>query len=153
MTLKGFWSSKERLAIHCKTEEQAKIFCEASDKLDKTWCTKESYLDQNNWNEYKSKTCYSNNGEYCSEFWYQEHNYKIINFEDINFNPILITQIKYIAVKDNTVLTLAGFKPLNTVAQIKLYPAPCTAKADLEKIYGTYEGVKFIKVKVSIYEV
>lgn len=153
MTIKEFWESKEKLAIHCKTLEEAKIFCKESYKLGKKWRSGTSYLGCINWNKYKTETCYDNGGRFCSKSWHQKNCYEVINFEDIDFNVILITQTKYIAVKDNTVLTLGGFKPLNTDAQVKLYPAPSTAKADLEKTYGTYEGVKFVKVKVSIDEV
>ena len=153
MTIKEFWDSEEFLIINCKTIEQAIIFCKASNKLRKRWNNGEKYIDDYSWNRYEEDTCYNNRNTYSFKSWYQENGYKILNFEDINFNVILITQPKYIAVKDNTVLTLGGFKPLNTDAQIKLYPAPCTAKADLEKTYGTYEGVKFVRVKVSIEEV
>ena len=153
MTIKEFWDSQEKLVINCKTRTQANIFCQESDKLGKKWCTGDSYLSHNNWKGFRADTCYTNEGAYCSKSSCQYSDYKIINFEDINFNALLITQTKYIAVKDNTVLTLGGFKRLNTDAQVKLYPAPCTAKADLEKTYGTYDGVKFVKVKVSIEEV
>lgn len=157
MTLKEFWDSKKKLVIHCKTLEEAIIFCKASDKLGKTWSSGASYLDQTHWDRHEFETCYDNEGTYSPKFWYQENGYEVLIFESIfesiNFNYLLTTQTKYIAVKDNTVLTLGGFKRLNTDAQVKLYPAPSTAKADLEKTYGTYEGVKFVKVKVSIEEI
>lgn len=153
MTIKEFWDSEENLAINCKTRTQANIFCKASDRLGKKMNNGTNYTENDSWGRYAKNFCYTNDGYIGDKNGHTGYVYKILNFEDINFNPILITQTKYIAAKDNTVLTLGGFKPLNTDAQVKLYPAPCTAKADLEKTYGTYEGVKFVKVKVSIEEV
>ena len=85
MTIKEFWKSKEKLFINCKTEEQANIFCKASNKLGKKWCTRISYLFCNNWDWYKEDTCYTNKGTYCSKSWYQENGYKVLNFEDIDW--------------------------------------------------------------------
>lgn len=85
MTLKEFWDSKEKLVIHCKTLEEAKIFCKASNKLGKTWSNKKSYLDQTDWEVHRADTCYTNEGTYSPEFWYQENGYKVLNFEDIEW--------------------------------------------------------------------
>lgn len=92
MTFKEFWKSKENLVIHCKTEEQAEIFCEESYKLGKKWSTGDSYLGQTNWGDwYKEDTCYTNKGTYAFKSWYQENDYKILNFEDIEWKTNLDT--------------------------------------------------------------
>lgn len=83
MTFKEFWNSKEKLFINCKTEEQANIFCQESDKLGKKWCLGDSYLSRNNWEVHKEETCYTNGGTYCFKPWCQYNDYKILNFEDI----------------------------------------------------------------------
>lgn len=85
ITLKEFWNSKEHLAIHCKTEEQANKLLKAFDKLGKKWSSGNSYLEVNCWNGYEENTCYSNNNGYTFINWYKENNYKIYDFEDVIF--------------------------------------------------------------------
>ena len=86
ITLKKFWKSKENLAIHCKTEDQAIKLCEAFDKMGKKWCDGESYIDNNCWSEYEENTCYDNDKDsgYCFVDFYKNDNYIIYEFEDID---------------------------------------------------------------------
>ena len=86
MTLKEFWESSKMLAIHCETEEQDKIFCEESDKLGKKWINGESYLEVNQWKNYRENTCYDNKNQYTEKSWYLEENYKVLSFEDIEWD-------------------------------------------------------------------
>lgn len=86
MTLKEFWENKEKLFINCKTEEQANIFCKESDKLGKTWSAGDSYLFYNHWKSYKEDTCYNNESTYGLKAWCQTYGYKILNFEDIEWD-------------------------------------------------------------------
>lgn len=60
ITLKEFLFSDKLLGIHCKTEEQANILCEAFDKMGKKWKNGKSYLEQNNWKYHKENTVYYN---------------------------------------------------------------------------------------------
>ena len=83
--LSEFWNSKEKLAIHCKTEEQAIKLLKEFDKIDKKWASGNSYLEVNCWNEYEEDTCYSNSNGYTFINWYKKNNYKIYDFEDVDF--------------------------------------------------------------------
>ena len=85
MTLKEFWESKEKLAIHCITKEQANIFCKESHKLGKKWMNGSSYLEVNEWKNYRENTCYDNENQYTEKSWYLQENYKVLNFEDIDW--------------------------------------------------------------------
>lgn len=87
MTLQEFWESKKKLVIHCETEEQAKKFCEESNKLGKAWCNHYNFLTSDNmWNDYKESTCYTNKGEYCYKGWFEKHKYRILEFEEIKWD-------------------------------------------------------------------
>lgn len=57
-----FWKSRRRLAIHCKSEEQAIKLLEEFDKLGKRWCAGNSYINANYWTHYKEEACYLNDG-------------------------------------------------------------------------------------------
>ncbi len=84
ITLKEFWNSKEKLAIHCDTEEKAEKLLNAFDKLGKKWVNSDRYIDVNHWEIDKEKTCYCNEG-YCSPIdWYKENDHKIYEFEDVD---------------------------------------------------------------------
>lgn len=85
ITLKEFFESKEKLAIHCDTEEKANKLLKEFDKLGKKWWAGESYLEFNNFNMHKHKTCYSNDGAYDEIEFYKDENYKIYSLEDIIF--------------------------------------------------------------------
>ena len=93
MTLKEFWDSKEKLAINCRTEEQAKKFCEGSNKLGKSYLTSD-----NMWNHHKENTCYSNKGEYCYKGFYEEINCKVLSFEDIEWEENKMKKVKVINI-------------------------------------------------------
>ena len=83
--LSEFWNSKEKLAIHCDTEEKANKLLKAFDKMDKKWASGNSYLELNCWNSYQKDTCYSNTHGYCYIDWFKKNGYKIYEFEDIDF--------------------------------------------------------------------
>ena len=86
ITLKEFFESKERLAIHCNTEEKANKLLKEFDKFGKTWWTGEGYLENTCFHTYKDKTCYFNDGWLCEiEYYENDNNYKIYSFEDIIF--------------------------------------------------------------------
>lgn len=86
MTLKEFWESKEKLAINCKTEGQAKIFRIESHKLGKKRSDGDSFLDLNDWDCYEEISCYDNEGDYGDLIWYELEGYIILKFEDIDWN-------------------------------------------------------------------
>ena len=43
ITLEEFWNSKEKLAIHCDTEEKAIKLLRAFNKMGKKWKSRDSY--------------------------------------------------------------------------------------------------------------
>lgn len=88
ITLTEFWNSKKNLAIHCDTKEKAKQLLKAFDKMGKKWSAGASYLEYIYWNSYKQNTCYNNNNGYCSIDWCKEEDYKIYEFDDVDFEEL-----------------------------------------------------------------
>lgn len=84
ITLKDFWESEERLAIHCDTEAKAKKLLCAFHRMGKKWKSGKSYIERNNWIRYEKETCYSNDNMYGSFDCYVKHNCKIYEFEEID---------------------------------------------------------------------
>ena len=83
ITLKDFFNSRKHLVIHCNTKEKAQKLCEAFDKMNKTWTDGAFYTRHTYWDEYKEKTCYSNEGTYCYKDWYLGLGHKVYEFEDV----------------------------------------------------------------------
>ena len=80
-----FWKSKNELAIHCKTQEEAKLFCKKADELRKTWSGGNSYLENDYWNNFREETCYSNKRQRGNKKSFASSNYLVYEFEDIDF--------------------------------------------------------------------
>lgn len=85
ITLKQFWKSKEKLAIHCNTEEKANKLSRAFDKMGKKWCDGSRYIGNTCWDYAKENTCYSNRHGYCDINWFKKHGWKVYEFEDVDF--------------------------------------------------------------------
>ena len=83
ITLKDFFKSKKALGIYCNTKKEANILLKAFDKLGKKWCNGDSYLEENHWNEYKSNTCYFNDGTYSDKELFLDSDCKVYDFEDV----------------------------------------------------------------------
>lgn len=71
------WDSK--IAVHCKTEEEAINFCNQMDKHGIKWCDGLSYT---RYTRYKEQTCYTGYGAYASFDYYEGKNYTILEWSD-----------------------------------------------------------------------
>ena len=86
ITLKEFWNSKKKLAIHCNTEEKADKLLEAFDKYGERWYGDYRYIDDTYWNDEKENTCYSNRHGYSSIDWYKANDLKIYEFDEVDLD-------------------------------------------------------------------
>lgn len=77
-----FKDVNNRIAVHCKTEDEAKDFCKKMHEHGLRWCHTDSYIERTNWHIYKEKTCYSNSGRYCNKDYYIENDFKILEWSD-----------------------------------------------------------------------
>lgn len=74
---------KGKYVMHCKTEEEAEIFCKYLYSIGRTWSNGHSYLSKSYWVIYKESTCYSFNYDtYCDRPYYEEEGYTILEMED-----------------------------------------------------------------------
>lgn len=86
---------KKNECIHCETEEQAIAICKLMHEAGLTWCFGESYLSRNNYDEYKSETCYNpKKGQYCKFNFYKQNNYTIYKAEQfLNQNTEVMSTV------------------------------------------------------------
>lgn len=77
-----FKNEENKIAVHCKTEEEAKDFCEKMHKHGMKWCTGKSYMEKTNYEEYKGETCYIRFGMFSSYRYYNSEGYEILEWSD-----------------------------------------------------------------------
>lgn len=77
-----FLNKDNKIAVHCKTEEEAKDFCKQMHEHGMKWYTGSSYLQDTRYEIYKDNTCYSSYGTFCNCTYYSENNYTILEWSD-----------------------------------------------------------------------
>lgn len=71
-----------KYAMHCKTEEEARSFCDYLKSIGQSWRYGQSY-ENTNWNTNRRDTAYNfNYGLYASVQYYQLNGYTILEWED-----------------------------------------------------------------------
>lgn len=77
-----FKDADNKIAVHCKTEEEAKDFCRQMHGQGMKWCTGKSYMEKTNYEEYKGETCYIGSGMFSSYWYYNSEGYEILEWSD-----------------------------------------------------------------------
>lgn len=76
-----FQNKDNRIAVHCKTEEEAVDFCEKMHKQGMKWCSGESYLKETNYKFCEEEMCYIR-GEFSPYQYYKSNGYEILEWSD-----------------------------------------------------------------------
>ena len=77
-----FKNKDNKIAVHCKTEEEAIDFCKRMHEHGMKWCTGKSYMEKTNYEEYKGETCYIRFGMFSSYRYYNSEGYEILEWSD-----------------------------------------------------------------------
>ena len=77
-----FKNKENEIAVHCKTEEEAKDFCRQMYKHGMVWGSGNSYLSCTHYEEHKDKTCYDGQGGYQSYDYFEKYRYEILEWSD-----------------------------------------------------------------------
>ena len=77
-----FKDEDNKIAVHCKTEEEAKDFCKRMHEHGMKWRDGDSYLEHTEYGRYLSKTCYTGDGGFASCVFYESEGYKILEWSD-----------------------------------------------------------------------
>lgn len=97
---------KGKYVMHCKTKEEAEIFCKYLHSIGRTWNNGDSYLSKSYWDRYKESMCYSFNYDvYCDKQYFEKEGYNILEMEDFMSDTM--------SNKDriNKVFEILGVKP------------------------------------------
>ena len=99
-----FKNKYNKIAVYCKTEEEAKDFCKQMHKHRMKWCNGESYLKNTNYMRNEG-TCYYGSGEYSTRDFAEKYNYKILEWSDYmqkNFTKSDLKDGMVVAYNDNS---------------------------------------------------
>jgi hypothetical protein len=77
-----FKNTGNKIAVHCKTEEEAKDFCRQMHGQGMKWSNGKSYLKNTIYDMFNERTCYYGDGKYSSLDFAENHNYKILEWSD-----------------------------------------------------------------------
>lgn len=77
-----FMDGNNKIAVHCKTEEEAKDFCKQMHEHGLKWINGDLYMKKTNYGIYPGISCYNADGK-CSGLDYaEERGYKILEWSD-----------------------------------------------------------------------
>lgn len=76
-----FKDEDNKIAVHCKTEEEAKDFCKRMHEHGMKWCSGKSYLKETNYESCEEETCYIK-GEFSPYQYYKSDGYEILEWSD-----------------------------------------------------------------------
>lgn len=77
-----FKDADNKIAVHCKTEEEAIDFCKQMYKHGMKWASGGSYLSYTYYGVYRDKTCYGGEGGYQSYDYFEKYKCKILEWSD-----------------------------------------------------------------------
>lgn len=77
-----FKNKDNKIAVNCKTEEEAIDFCKQMYKHGMEWASGDSYLSYTHYGVYRDKTCYGGDGGYQSYDYFEKYKYKILEWSD-----------------------------------------------------------------------
>ena len=83
-----FMDRNNKIAVHCKTEEEANDFCKKMYEHGLCWSSYDSYLENSKWYNYKANTYYTNEGTFGTEFSINKaEGYTILEWRDYMEKP------------------------------------------------------------------
>lgn len=78
-----------KYTMHCKTEQEARSFCDYLNAHERSWRSGDSYAREGTrWGDYKEETTYYfNEGTYGNRRYAAENNYTILEWSDFMATP------------------------------------------------------------------
>jgi hypothetical protein len=78
---------KGKYVMHCKTEEEAREFCNYLHSIGECWCTEKSYSESTLYDKYEAETVYEfNTGHYADVSYYKGRHFTILEFSDFDWS-------------------------------------------------------------------
>lgn len=135
----------EKIAVHCKTEEEAKDFCKKMHEQGMKWKFGVSYIEKQYYDVYQEKMCYYADSEYSDLDYAKEKGYIVLEWSDYMQKEFTKADLKDgMIVKyrngemflkfDGKLINNDGFEELNTFDN-NLKDVGFSSDYDIMKIY------------------
>ena len=89
-----FKDENNKIAVHCKTEDEAKDFCKKMHEHGMEGAGKWDYSSNTFWDRYRNNTCYGNHGTYGTHYHFNEHIYTFLEWSDYMKKEFTKTDLK-----------------------------------------------------------
>ena len=87
----AFGKERNKIAVHCKTEEEAIDFCKQSHEHGLDWCNGQSRAKNTEWTSYKENTAYSVD-MFSNKDWCKKEGYTVLKWSDYRNTPTTFTK-------------------------------------------------------------
>ena len=77
-----FKNTGNKIAVHCKTDEEAKDFCKQMHEKGMRWSDGETLLENTVWYVHSEKTCYVYGVSFSHYKWAKKQGYRILEWSD-----------------------------------------------------------------------
>ncbi len=77
-----FKNEENKIAVHCKTEEEAEDFCRKMHEHGMKWYDGENLLENTVWHMHGEKTCYAYGVSFAPYEWTMKREYRILEWSD-----------------------------------------------------------------------
>lgn len=129
ITIEEFFASKDKLSIHCETEEEANTLLTVFRRMYKTWSSGDAYVGDNKWGIYKEATCYSNQGTFGGTSSY--HQSTLYKFSEVDCGDLPLPEnAMQVLLRDTLKWELAQYDQSNNCIKIKHTGSPI-AESDI----------------------
>lgn len=139
---KRFKDIDNKIAVHCKTEKEAKDFCKQMHEHGMTWISGRCYLVYTYYEKYKEESCYTNYGIVDTCDFCKENGYEILEWSDYIQKEFTKTDLK-----DGMVVEQRNEKRFLVIAD----------RVVDELGYNTLEGygndLKYIQYKENVFDI
>ena len=140
-----FLNQDNKIAVHCKTEEEAKDFCRKMEEHGLKWVDGDSYSECY-YHMFKSETCYNNKGKISSRVEYLRQSFKIYEWSDFMKNEftksdlengdVIVRRdgsVEIVCTETGTLITEDGYNLLSDVREDLTDKYECDY--DIMKVY------------------
>ena len=139
-----FKNTGNKIAVHCKTKEEAKDFCKQMHEKGMRWSDGETLLENTVWYVHSEKTCYVYGASFSHYRWAKKKGYRILEWGDYMQKKFTKADLKdgmVVEQRDgNRYLVLAG------LAVREYGHNEISGYTNNLEWYGTYRGGDIVKV-------
>lgn len=149
-----FKDKNNKIAVHCKTEEEAKDFCKQMHEHGMKWLNRLSYINNTCYGTYKMDTCYTGCGTYSDCDLYKEKDYTILEWSDYMKKEFTKSDLKDGMVIECRNKWRGCIFGKQAVGINNCLDIGCNHNRDLKSNYdNAYDIVKIYIVKSGAYEI